>query len=61
MKASGSVGDELLVGVCEFCYLCARGGWFCVGRAMMYEWLGAGEGTGEGTQPLINDHVHTQT
>lgn len=57
VKASGSVGDELLVGVCEFCYLCARGGWFCFGRAMMYEWLGAGECT----QPLINDHVHTQT
>lgn len=25
VKTSGSVGDELLVGVCEFCYRCAQG------------------------------------
>lgn len=58
-KTSGSVGDELPVGVSEFCYPCAQGGGFGFVRGMMHEWR-VGEVTGEGTQMLINDHTDTQ-
>lgn len=38
-KTSGSVGDELPVGVSEFCYPCAQG----VALALWGEWCMSGE------------------